>query len=136
MSKYKWASNPQKLARAIGIVGDRPNISKEKVEAEVKEEYIKIGGLLNPMEITVKNDDGTEQKFVPEVVDVPVNVEEVVEAPKEESKPEVVPEIVEESPEEIPKVDASQPGDGSGVSESSVNKSVESVESSKDDAQI
>ena len=42
MSKYQWAANLQKLQRAIGTVGD-------ELEEKIKEEYIKIGGLLNPM---------------------------------------------------------------------------------------
>ena len=40
MEKYLWALNPQKLQRAIGKKG------VNATEAEIKAEYIKIGGKL------------------------------------------------------------------------------------------
>lgn len=38
MKQYPWSTNPQKLARAIGVAG------KDATEEEIKAEYMKIGG--------------------------------------------------------------------------------------------
>lgn len=41
MSNYDWAVNKQKLQRAIAI-------SKNGPEEQVREEYVRIGGLISP----------------------------------------------------------------------------------------
>lgn len=56
MQNYPWAANREKLARAVGKVG--PDAS----EATVREEYVRIAGL-------VLNDDGTKDTGpLPEVL--------------------------------------------------------------------
>jgi len=66
MSKYEWALNQQKLARAIGIIGE------EQGEAKIKEKYISIGGKVALSEIKeVEPMDEKEPKII-EVEEAPV----------------------------------------------------------------
>lgn len=71
MRKYGWAANPQKLARAIGVVG-------EESESAIMEEYRKIGGLSFPEYVPVPAGD-----IALEHVEV---IEEPVEKPKKARK--------------------------------------------------
>ncbi len=86
MSKqYAWSMNPQKLARAIGKKGSNAT------EAEIKEEYIRIGGKVALSELKeIKMDE--EKELVPETPSVDVEETEV-----EVSASEPVAEVEEVS---------------------------------------
>lgn len=75
-SKYPWALNEQKLARAIGVVG-------EQDVGELKAEYIKIGGLLSAEEkaVMLENTSGTDmpEPIAPESI---TSTEDIEEKPK------------------------------------------------------
>lgn len=125
---YEWASNPQKLQRAIGDEG--VNASEEVVKAR----YNEIAGKLPEGE---KVD--MSLIFDPEVPKVPEPVEasvEVVEAPVEVIEPPVAVEapveVPVETPVEVPTVEAADPkveGDSPVLPEPSVELPVSSDQS-------
>ncbi len=72
MSKYSWALNPQKLARAIGNVGLNAS------EDDVKKNYIAIGGKVALSALNKKDIMQEEEKVEDVVEETPVE-----EAPTE-----------------------------------------------------
>lgn len=107
-SKYKWALNESKLARAVG------KLAIDATEAELQGYYIEIGGLIQLSEIITTKPMDEETNIPAEQVadDVETSTETTedtheevkadLETPHETSVEESAPEQIEESTETDP----------------------------------
>lgn len=81
---YAWASNKEKMQRAIGTFAGTENVT----EKMIYDEYVKIGGLVIESELPETFSEGA-------VSDEEVAESEVAEAPIEESSSEEIAESAE-----------------------------------------